>query len=467
MSSKFVKITDQTIKELVDIFGRENVSTQKNELEAYSHDEMPFATPHNPQIVVKPDNVKSIARFMCLANKKKIPVTPRGAGTGLSGGCVPLFGGILISFERMNKILEIDKKNSVEVVEAGVTLSDICNSVVEQGLYYPVHIGEMTSTIGGIISTNAGGMNAVKYGVTRHNVLGLEAVMPNGETIKTGGRFAKCSTGYDITQLLIGSEGTLAIITKAILKLTTKPGKKNVLLAPFMQLENALDAIPEILDLEMIPTGVEFMERSILELVEKYQKIKIPYLQHQAYLMITIEEESDDQTCDYFAKVEEICRRYEAVDAVIPGSGKAQRKLIDAREQFYHAIKQHSPMVVIDVVVPRSAIKEFVIRAKAKSAEMQIPLIVYGHAGDGNVHLHPCCENIARSEWIRKIPHLVSEIYKIGTSLGGAISGEHGIGYDKKVYFQNEAETPLYNAMKAIKKAFDPNGILNPGKLFD
>ena len=467
MDPNFVKITNQTIKEVVDIFGRENVSAQKNELEAYSHDEMPFATPHNPQIVVKPDNVQSIATLMRLANKMKIPVTPRGAGTGLSGGCAPIFGGILVSFECMNRILEIDRKNSVAVVEAGATLSDLCNSVLQQGLYYPVHTGEMTATIGGIISTNAGGMNAVKYGVTRHNVLGLEAVVPNGEIIRTGGRFAKCSTGYDLTQLLIGSEGTLAIITKAILKLTTKPGKKKVLLAPFMNLEHALDAIPEILDLEMIPTGIEFMERSILELVEKYQKIKIPYLKHQAYLMITIEEESDDKTYDYFAKVEEICRRHEAVDAVIPGSERAQRNLIDAREQFFHAIKQHSPMVVIDVVVPRSAIKEFVRGAKAKSAEMQIPLIVYGHAGDGNVHLHPCCEKMARSEWARKIPYLVSEICKIGTSLGGAISGEHGIGYDKKVYFQSETETPLYNAMKEIKKAFDPNGILNPGKLFD
>jgi glycolate oxidase len=404
---------------------------------------------------------------MKLAHEKRIPVTPRGAGTGLCGGCVPIYGGILLSLECMNKILEIDREHFVAIVEPGVPLSDLCNQVEQRGLYYPIHTGEMTATVGGIISTNAGGLSAVKYGVTRQNVLGLEVVMPNGEIIRTGGKFVKCSTGYDLTQLIIGSEGTLSIVTKAILKLTTNPGRREILFVPFMNLKNALDAVPEIMKLKTTPTSIEFMEKTIIELVERYQNIKIPHRQHEAYLMITVEGESEDDIHEYFSRVEEICRQHEAVEAMIPSNGRAQRKLIDGREQFFHAIKQHAPMALIDAVVPRSKIYEFVKEASEISEGFHIPMIVYGHAGDGNVHLHPICLNMDRSEWSEKIPHLMSEIYQKAISLGGTISGEHGIGFDKKSYFHKETDIAILNAMKEIKKAFDPNNILNPGKIFD
>jgi len=223
MEYRYGKVTDQTIKELVTIVGKDNIFTQQGEIEVYSCDEMPLAKPHTPQVVVKPTTIRSIARLMGFASKKRIPVTPRGAGTGLSGGCIPIYGGILLSLERMNKMLEVDQENFVAVMEPGITLADLRNQVEQQGLYYPLYPGEMTATIGGNIATNAGGLNAIKYGVTRHNVLELETVLPNGEIINTGGKFVKCSTGYDLTQLIIGSEGTLAVVTKAILKLTTKP----------------------------------------------------------------------------------------------------------------------------------------------------------------------------------------------------------------------------------------------------
>ncbi|MFC1846849.1 FAD-binding oxidoreductase [Chloroflexota bacterium] len=467
MEHRYGEITEQTIKKLMDVVGKDNVFTKKDEIEAYSYDEMPLAKHHIPQVVVKPNNVQSINRLMRFANEKRIPITPRGAGTGLSGGCVPIYGGILLSLERMNKILEIDPENFVAVVEPGVTLSDLCHQVEQQGLNYPLHPGEMTATVGGNICTNAGGMNAIKYGVTRHNVLGLEVVMPNGEIIRTGGKFVKCSTGYDLTQLIIGSEGTLAVVTKAILKLTMKPKIAEVLFIPFMDLQNAIDAVPDIMKLKMIPTSIEFMEKSIIELVEKYQNIEIPHHQHAAYLMITVEGESEDDIYEYFSEVEEICRRHEAIEATIPGGNRAKRKLIDARENFFHAIKQHAPMTVIDVVVPRRAIGEFVRKVKEISEDFQIPIIVYGHAGDGNVHLHPICLNMDRGEWHKKLPDLMRRIYHIGISLGGAISGEHGIGYDKKAYFKQETDIALFNTMKAIKKAFDPCNILNPGKIFD
>jgi len=467
MKSKYARITRQTIKELATIVGSDNISTEKHEIEGYSCDEMPLAKPHAPQVIVKPSDDSSIARLLDLANKKRIAVTPRGAGTGLSGGCIPIYGGILLSLERMNRILEIDGDNFVAVVEPGVTLSELYEQVEKQGLYYPLYPGEMTATIGGNIATNAGGMNAIKYGVTRHNILGLEAVLPNGEIIKTGGKFVKCSTGYDLTQLIAGSEGTLAVVTKVILKLTAKPAKREVLFAPFPDLQNAIDAVPDILRLKVTPIGIEFMERGIIEISEKYLDREIPYHQYEAFLMIIMEGESENEIYDYFSKAEKICKQHGAIDAMVPGSERAKRRLFEAREKFYHAIKRFAPMEIIDVVVPRSNIARFVRRVREISEGYQVPVIVYGHAGDGNVHLHPICLNMNRQEWIRRLPHIMSDIYRAGVSLGGAISGEHGIGLGKKAYMRIEMDNAVLNIMKSIKRAFDPNNILNPGKIFD
>ncbi len=467
MKGKYGRVTEPIIKELTTIMGRDNISTKEYEIEGYSCDEMPLAKPYAPQVIVKPTDTRSVAKLLAFANKKRIPVTPRGAGTGLSGGCVPIYGGILLSLERMNRILKIDRDNFVAVVEPGVTISDLYNEVEQQGLYYPIYPGEMTATIGGTVATNAGGMNAVKYGVTRHHILGLEAVLPNGEVIKTGGEFVKCSTGYDLTQLIIGSEGTLAVVAKVILKLTTKPAKREVLFAPFMNLQNAIDAVPEILRLKMTPIGIEFMERSIVEIAEKYLDREIPYHQYEAFLMIIMEGESEDEIYEYFSKVEEICKQHEAIEVMVPGSERAKRRLLDAREKFYHALKRFAPMEIIDVVVPRSKIAKFVRKVKKISEEYEVPVIVYGHAGDGNVHLHPICVNMSREEWDRKLPHLMSDIYRAGVSFAGAISGEHGIGFNKKAYLPIGMDNALLNIMKGIKRAFDPNNILNPGKIFD
>jgi len=467
MKGKYGRVTQQTIKELAAIAGRDNIFTGKDEVEGYSRDEMPFVQPCAPQIVVKPADTHSIAGLLSFANRKRIPVTPRGAGTGLSGGCIPIYGGILLSLERMNRILEIDGDNFVTAVEPGVTLADLYREVEEQGLYYPIYLGEKTATIGGNVATNAGGLNAIKYGVTRDNILGLEAVLPNGEIINTGGEFVKCSTGYDLTQLIIGSEGTLAVVTKIILKLTTKPAGREVLFAPFTDLQNAIDAVPEILRLKVTPVGIEFMERSIIEIVEKHLDREIPYHQYEAFLMIIMDGESEDEIYDYFSQVEGICKQHGAIEAMVPGSERAKRRLLEARESFYHALSSFAPMEIIDVVVPRSQIARFVRRVKEMSEEYQIPVIAYGHAGDGNVHLHPVCIDTDREEWDRKLPHIMSDIYSAGISFGGAISGEHGIGLSKKKYLHTEMDSPFLNIMKGIKRAFDPNNVLNPGKIFD
>ena len=467
MKGKYGRVTEQIIKELTTIVGRDNISTKEHEIEGFSYDEMPLAKPYAPQVIVKPTDTQSVAKLLAFASKKRIPVTPRGAGTGLCGGCVPIYGGILLSLERMNRILKIDRDNFVAVVEPGVTLADFLDEVEQQGLYYPIHLGEMTATIGGTVATNAGGMNAVKYGVTRHHILGLEAVLPNGEVIRTGGEFVKCSTGYDLTQLIIGSEGTLAVVTKVILKLTTKPAKREVLFAPFMNLQDAIDAVPEILKLRMTPIGIEFMERSIVEIAEKYLDREMPYHQYEAFLMIIMEGESENEIYEYFSKVEEICKQHEAVEVMVPGSERAKRRLLDAREKFYSFIKRFAPMEIIDVVVPRSEIAKFVKKVKEISEEYEMPIIVYGHAGDGNVHLHPICTNMNREEWDKKLPHLMSDIYRVGVSFAGAISGEHGIGFDKKAYLPIGMDNALLDIIKRIKKAFDPSNILNPGKIFD
>ena len=467
MKHDYERVTTEIITELKALVGGDNVSTSESDIEEYSHDETPRAQPHIPQVILRPTDTASIARLLAFASERRIPVTPRGAGTGLSGGCTPIYNGIVLSMERMNRILRIDKDSFVAIVEAGVTLSELQSQVEPQGLCYPLYPGEMTATIGGNIATNAGGMNAVKYGVTRHHVLGLEAVLPNGEIIKSGGEFVKCSTGYDLTQLIIGSEGTLAVVTSVMLKLTTRPAKREVALIPFTNLQGAIDAVPQILRLKMVPAGIEFMEKSIIHIVEKHLGKELPYHDHEAFLMIIMEAESESQIYDYFSQVDQICKQHGAIDIMIPGSKRAMRELLDAREKFYPAIRGFAPVQLVDVVVPRSEIARFVARVKEISKEHNIPVIAYGHAGDGNVHLHPVCVDMSKEEWLKKLPRLLRDIYSAGVSLGGAISGEHGIGFDKKPYLSIQMNEAYLNILKAIKRAFDPNNILNPGKIFD
>jgi glycolate oxidase len=460
-------ITDEMLEELRAIVGSDSIFIRDNELEEYSRDEMPLSEPHAPQAIVKPVDTAAVAALMRFAAERKVPVVPRGAGTGLNGGCVPLYGGVVLSLERMDRIVEIDRENFVAVVEPGVTLSRLHTAVNQYGLYYPLFPGEMEATIGGNIATNAGGMNAVKHGVTRHHVLGIEAVLPNGETIRTGGKFVKSSTGYDLTQLIVGSEGTLAVVTQVILKLSTRPLKREVLFVPFHDLQDAIDTVPEILMLPMMPTGIEFMEKGIIDIVERYLEREIPCHQYPAFLMVIMEGGSEEEITEYFSKVAELCTQHGAVEVMVPAGERARRRLIEARESFYHAIKRFAPLELADVVVPRSEIARFVKQVKEIAGKHEIPVIAYGHAGDGNVHLHPLCIGMDEVEWRRRLPLVMDELFRTGVSFGGAISGEHGIGFDKKAYLPIQIAPPLLDAMKSIKRAFDPDNILNPGKIFD
>jgi len=458
--SHYGKVTDNLVGLLTEIVGAKNVLTG-DERENYARDEMHTPKPVLPDVVVKPEDTGSVAKILKLASERNIPVTPRGGGTGVCGGAVPIYGGIVLSLERMNRILEIDEDNFVATVEPGVTLSDLYQAVEEHGLYYPLYPGEMSATIGGNVATNAGGMRAVKYGVTRHFVLGLEAVLANGETIQTGGKFVKCSTGYDLTQLITGSEGTLAVITKIMLKLIAPPGRREILFIPFHELHDAIDSVPDILKERILPVGIEFMERDIINMVEQYTGKEIPLHEHEAFLMIIVEADSEDEIYRISSRIGEICLNHGAVDVFLPGSERAKRNLLDAREKFYSVIRHFGTPDIVDVVVPRSRIAEFIERVKGIACEYGIPLVTYGHAGDGNVHLHPM------SQSKEKVKELLGKIYEVGVSLGGTISGEHGLGFVKKGYLPMAVGKNKMELMKRVKRAFDPNNIMNPGKAFN
>jgi glycolate oxidase len=455
------------IRDLAAIAGQANVISQHSRLLDYGRDETPLAKGRAPRVAVKPRDTQTISRILKYANDRRLPVTARGGGTGLSGGAIPAPGSICLSLENMNELLEIDRHNFVAVVQPGVTLGTLRDKVSEKGLNYPVSLGEMTATVGGSIATNAGGMNAVKYGVTRHHVLGLEAVLADGEVIRTGGKFVKCSSGYDLTQLLIGSEGTLAVITEILLKLTIKPAHREALFIPFHSLKDAIESVPGILMLGTVPVGLEFMDKEVMEIAEGYTGKKLPYRGYEAFLLVLFEAGSQDEIAGYFCEVEKVVKQHGAADALVPPGQIAMRRLIEARENFYHALKKYAPMEITDMVVPRSEIARYIEDIKKLEPKYGIPVVVYGHAGDGNVHLHPICRDMPYSTWIKKLPRLMGDIYRLGAKYGGAVSAEHGIGTDKKSYFKEIADPALLLTMKKIKAALDPNGILNPGKIFD
>lgn len=450
---------------LREIVGEENILTFDEVGEEYGHDEALVLEPCLPEILVKPGSVEEVAEILSLANEENIPVTPRGGGTGLSGGCVPVSGGILLSLERMNKILEVDKENLVAVVEAGVTLADLYKSVEAHGLYYPIYPGEASSTIGGNVATNAGGMKAVKYGVTRHFVVGLEAVLPNGEVIETGGKYVKVTTGYDLTQLIVGSEGTLAVVTKVILKLLPRPKSTKMIFVPFKELSEGIKAVPAILGSGVVPVTVEFLEELGLTAMENYVGRRVPVSDRvrdeaEAFLILILDGKDDEEAFENAKFIGDVCFKHGAIDVFIPPTERAARELLELREKAYYAAKDAGATDFLDVVVPRGEIPKFVQQIHEISKEYGVVIAGAGHAGDGNIHLAVVEQDPDRLSMI------VREIYEVGKRLGGAISAEHGIGSIRKRHLLEMEDRKKIDLMKRIKEAFDPNGILNPGKIF-
>jgi glycolate oxidase len=455
----------KVVERLTAIVGKRNVFAGDEITEEYGHDEALTVKHCLPAVVVKPENSEEVAKILSLANKEKIPVTPRGGGTGLSGGCVAVSRGVLLCLERMNKILEIDEENCVAVVEPGIKLADLYKAVEARGLCYPIYPGEESATIGGNVATNAGGMRAVKYGVTRHFVLGLEAVLPTGEIIETGGKYVKVSTGYDLTQLLIGSEGTLAVITKAILKLLPRPKATTTLFVPFRNLNDGIEVVPIILKSGATPVTVEFLEKLGLNAMENYTRIKVPINERvrdeaEAFLIIVVEGRNSEEAFKDAELIGDICMEHGAIDIFIPTSERAGQELLELREKAYYAARDAGATDLIDVVVPRGEIPKFMEEIHEMSEKYATIITGAGHAGDGNIHLailEPDPD---------KLSMVAGEIYQVGKSLGGAISAEHGIGCARKKYFVEMEDKKKIELMRRIKRAFDPNNILNPGKIF-
>jgi glycolate oxidase len=431
--------------------------------EDYTHDEALGSTPVVPAAVLLPETTDEVAAILRVANEHGIPVTARGSGTGLSGAAIPVDGGVVISFERMKRI-EIDTENQVAIVEPGVTLAELDEITAKHSLVYPVYPGEYSASLGGNVATNAGGMRAVKYGVTRHQVLGLQAVLPTGEVIRTGGRFVKGSTGYDLTQLIIGSEGTLAVVTEAVLRLYPRAPHQTTVLAPFRTLDEVMHAVPRIVASGIGPMIVEYIDMLTMGGMTRRFNLELgvpPDVQESAlaYLVIVMENRSESRLEEDVVELAEHMTELGAIDVyVLPGA--AGQKLIEAREKAFWLAKEAGADDIIDIVVPRASISDFFVSVGRIAEETGTFVAGCGHAGDGNVHLSiykPDAEE--RSAVLRRL-------FEAGMALGGVISGEHGIGVTKRKYFLALEDPVKLDLMRRIKAAFDPNDILNPGTVF-
>jgi glycolate oxidase len=447
------------------VVGDDHVATGAAMSDDYSHDEALTAAHCRPAAVVRPGNTAEVAAIVEAAGEHRVPVTARGSGTGLSGACVPVEGGIVVSFERMAAIVEVDVDNSVAVVQPGVTLAQLDERLAPMGLVYPVFPGENSASLGGNVATNAGGMRAVKYGVTRHQVLGLEAVLGTGEVIRTGGRFVKATTGYDLTQLIVGSEGTLALATEAVLRVYPRPAHTATVVAPFATLQEVSAAVVPVVGSGLAPLMVEYIDVVTMAAISETAHLdfgvpaSVKDAAH-AYLVAVLEDRRQDRLEEDVVELATLVAGLGALDVyVLPAGAGAQ--LIAARERAFWTAKAAGADDIIDMVVPRSQIPAYMARV-GDLAQASASLVAgCGHAGDGNVHLSVFQPDAATRR------RLIGDIFAAGMALGGVISGEHGVGTEKKAYVA-ELEDPAKVALwRRIKAAFDPHDILNPGTIFD
>lgn len=460
------KTIDQAdIDFFASVCGRENVVCGEEIHEDFSHDELGDLR-RFPEILVSPASAEEVSRIMKYANQQRIPVTPRGQGTGLVGGSVAVHGGLMISTARMNRILELDAENLTLTVEPGVLLMEISAYVESHDFFYPPDPGEKSASIGGNISTNAGGMRAVKYGVTRDYVRALEVVLPNGEIAWFGGKIVKNSSGYSLKDLMVGSEGTLGLVTKAVLRLLPRPVKAISLLVPFPDLETAIETVPLIIKSKAIPTAIEYMERAVIENSEDFLGKKFPDSSADAYLLLTFDGNSRAEIEKDYEKVAHICLEQGAIDILISDTQERQESIWSARGAFLEAIKASTTeMDECDVVVPRNRVAEFVKFTRVIEREEGLRIRSFGHAGDGNLHVYLLRDELGQEEFRRRLQKSFVRLYQRARELGGQVSGEHGIGHAKRPFMPEVTGEIELSLMRQIKQAFDPNNILNPGKV--
>lgn len=459
MDEKDHKFLQSVISDTDRLFWQQEVQ------EDYSHDEL-GGTSAFPEAVIRVTSADEVAQILRYANQEHIPVTPRGAGTGLVGASVPVEKGILLDMTLMNHFLELDEENLTLTVEPGVLLMELAEYVEKKGFFYPPDPGEKSATIGGNISTNAGGMRAVKYGVTRDFVRGLEVVLPTGEIVEFGGKVVKNSSGYAMKDLIVGSEGTLGIVTKAILKLLPLPKKAISLLIPFPSLQQAIGTVPLIIKSKTIPTAIEFMEREVIMDAEEYLGQKFPDNQADAYLLLKFDGNSTEEIEKAYDMAAKICLEQGALDVLIADTDERNESIWKARGAFLEAIKGSTTyMDEVDVVVPRNQVHSFVAYIHELQKEEGIRIKSFGHAGDGNLHVYILKDDLSDAVWEKRLAEVMGKMYAKAAEFEGMVSGEHGIGYAKKGYLKASFSHEIMMLMRGIKKSFDPNNILNPKKV--
>ena len=463
--SDYKKMDEQDLAVIATFLDRERILWKDEINEEYSHDELTIERSY-PDLVARVISAQEVSKILAYANEKRIAVTPRGAGTGLVGASVAIENGIMIDTTLMNHILELDEENLTLTVEPGVLIMTLRAYVEENGFFYPPDPGEKSATIGGNISTNAGGMTAVKYGVTRDFVRGLEVVLADGTILELGGKVVKNSSGYDLKNMIIGSEGTLAFITKAILRLVPLPKCNISLLIPFPTLAQAIRTVPLIIKSKAVPTAIEFMEREVILDAEEYLGRKFPDNQADAYLLLKFDGNTKEEITKYYDDVAKICLEQGAIDLLIADTEERSNPVWKTLGAFLEAIKGNTTMMdEVDVVVPRNRVNDFVEFVHALREEIGIRIKSFGHAGDGNLHVYILRDDLSEDKWHELMNAAMNRMYEKARELKGQVSGEHGIGLVKQPYLKESLPAKSLEIMRGLKKVFDPNNILNPGKI--
>jgi len=451
------------LEELRDIAGEENVLTSPEELLCYSYDSTVLQ--HLPEVVVLPRTTQEVAATVALANRERIPILPRGAGTNLAGGTIPIKGGIVLSLTRMIDILEIDDVNMLAVVQPGVVTGKLQAAVAKQGLYYPPDPASLkATTIGGNLGMNAGGPHALKYGVTSDYVMGLEVVLPSGEVIRTGGKAIKNVTGYNLTQLFVGSEGTLGVITEITLRLIPQPETSGSVLAAFADLDDAAALVNRILHAGVTPAVIEIMDRMTIQTVDDYLQSGLP---REAAALLLIQVDGVQAAVDQeLGMVAQLCRDNKATMVEAATTPEEEETLWKARRSISPSLTRVRPNKLgEDISVPREAIPEVVRRIQEISSQRNLPIAIFGHISDGNLHPNILFDQ-ADPEEMERVEAATGDIFEVATSVGGTLSGEHGIGLLKQKYLSLDLPEGTVEVMRTIKKALDPHNIMNPGKIF-
>jgi len=460
---------------LESIVGPENILSDPEKIVDYGHDEFSLRDiAVIPELVVTPTSEGQVSEILKTANKRGFPVTPRGGATGLCGGCVPSRGGVVLSLEKMNRILDIDPDNQMAVVEAGVRLSDFADALESAGFYFPPHPGDESAMIGGLVATNAGGSRAVKYGTIRNYVRGLEVVVPTGEILKLGGKLIKSSTGYNLLHLFVGSEGTLGVVTKAVIQFLAAPPLSRSLVVPFAELEPAIETVPLLLRKGIVPLAVEFLELEPIALTERFLRKRWPTKLGTTHLFIILDAPTEAEMDRLSQSVADACLEKGALNIFIADTPAKQDEVLTIRSKIYEAIKSGT-VEILDISVPRAEVAGHVRRVREVAAEHGLWLPTFGHAADGNVHTHIMKARyedgemipLPEDEWRTKVDPVRDALFRDCRTRGGVISGEHGIGLVKKPYLSLVLDEIQIGLMRRIKKAFDPNGIMNPGKVLD